>query len=144
SLHGGDPAGYGVYGVMGNIGTKAYKGDNFVIMANVAPTNPQTIFPVDWFYGGTMNFYIPHVDYTDLLSMMVSGSELALAATVKIWLDEPLPCDIAATVFSECHPSPYLNIGYNPTALLSAVVVNHVELVTGEYFWGQTRGPCYV
>ena len=145
SLHGGDTGG-GVYGVMGTIGYKGNKGDMFVIMANVANGNPQTIFPLDWFYNGTINFYIPHADYTDLLSMRISGSDVATAAAVKLYLDEPLPCDIAVTVFAEAHPSPYLNIGANDSvgADYAAVVVNHVELAIGDYFWGQTRGPCYV
>jgi len=145
SRHGGDSGG-GAYGVMGAIGTKAYAGDVSVIMANVANGNPQTIFPLDWFYNGTINFYVPHADYTDLLSIRISGSEVATATAVKLYLDEPLPCDIAATVFTEAHPSPYLNVGANPSggADYPFVVVNHVELVSGDYFWGQTKGSCYV
>ena len=144
SLHGGDTGG-SAYGVMGTIGTKAYKGDNSVIMANVGDGSLGTLFPVDWFHDGTINFYIPHADYTDLLSMRISGSDLATATAVKLYLDEPLPCDIAATVFSEAHASPYLNVGTgHAQADYSYVCVNHVELSVNDYFWGQTRGPCYV
>jgi hypothetical protein len=143
SLGGGDTGG-GVFALEGAIGFKGYKGNNFVEMDNVANGDPDTIFPVDWFYGGQVNFYIPSAAYTDLLSMRISGSELATTAGVKLWLDEPLPIDIAATVFSEAHPSPYLNVGATQSDQFSVVAVNYIILSAGDYFWGQTRGPCYV
>lgn len=145
SLHGGDTGG-GVYGCMGTVGNKGYEGETHFLMANVANANPQTLFTKDWFYNGTLNLYVPHADYTDVLTLRISGSDVAIAASVKLYLDEPLPCDVAATVFGECHPSPYLNVGANNSggANYPFVVVNQVELTTGDYFWGQTRGPCYV
>jgi hypothetical protein len=144
SLHGGDTGG-GVYGLMGTIAFASYKGDGSVFVDNVSTGDANTIFPVDWFYNGTINFYVPHADFTDLLSMRISGSDLATTTGVRIYLDEPLPCDIAATVFFEAHPSPYLNVGTgHAQAAYSFVCVNHIELSANDYFWGQTRGPCYV
>lgn len=144
SLHGGSVGG-GVYALMGTIGYKGLKGDMFVIMDNVANGDPNTLFALDWFYNGTINFYVPHADYTDLLSMRISGSEVFTATCGKIYLEEPLPCDIAATVFAEAHPSPYLNVGTgHAQADYPYVCVNHVEVSANDYFWGQTTGLCYV
>lgn len=145
NLHGGH-AGGGVFAVMGLVGTAAKTGDRSFIMANVANGNPQTIFPEDWFYNGVAIFYIPSAAYNEELQIRISGSDVATATAIRMYLDEPLPCDIAATVWVECHPSPYLNIGQNTRvgALYSVNVVTQCIVTTAYYFWGQTNGPCYV
>jgi hypothetical protein len=64
---------------------------------------------------------------------------------MKIYIDPPLVED-ATAVPCDGLPSPYMFVGdgeSNGTAC-SIIVVNPIIVSSGYYFWGQTRGPCWV
>lgn len=88
---------------------------------------------------------------TNILQFRISGNDVSVANTdtdyedITVYLDEPLPQDLAALDQVDLYPSPYMNIGYSESVSVHGRVacVPMNEVASGSWFWGQTRGPCW-
>jgi len=64
--------------------------------------------------------------------------------TMTIGLDSPTPIAITTSDKAECMASPYLNVITASSEARSIVGVPTVAATTGQFFWLQTWGPCWI
>ena len=74
----------------------------------------------------------------------VTGNEASGSTTTIIYVSEPFDQAIAGTEYCEMFANPYSLCTKTATGKASAVAVPACTADSGEYFWGQTRGPCVV
>jgi hypothetical protein len=100
---------------------------------------------VDYFQGGILTVF-PAAGIA-IHQYRIIGNDLSFTSDTYMWIyiDPPLaateastPCDVMS--------SPYKNVGA-PASVgtgRSVVVVPEILVTSGYFFWGQTRGPCWV
>lgn len=142
------------YAVRGAVKTAVVAGSNrIVVKINDSMVTNSRI--VDYFVDGVAWFLEPNEAGTAgyiVIRPRISGNDASYADTdasyedIVIYLDEPLIKDIAAAQQCDLYPSPYRNIGASASVGLysSVVCVACSEADSGDWFWGQTRGPCWV
>jgi len=138
ALQGGDTGGT-AFGIEKNLytGAAGIAGDTSVLVETTVA------YAVDYFFGGLMVLFTGA--NPALYCLRVSGNDLGTGAYVKIYLDEPLPIDVPVTYGVNIHPSPYMNVGSSEHCANAPIVcVPMVIASSGYFFWGQTRGPCWV
>jgi uncharacterized membrane protein len=122
------------------------EGDNFVIATFGADYD--TLRPVDCLQDGLLTLF----DAAGLIidEHRIIGNDLSYTTTLandtcKIYIDPPLARDHTA-VPADGLPSPYNYCGDGGSVgtMTSVIVVNPIIVTSGYYFWGQTRGPCWV
>ena len=74
----------------------------------------------------------------------IAGNDATDTVNTAFHLEEPLWVDVAAATFTDLHESAYNSITAKSGGYTSVVVVPRVAITSGEYFWGQTRGPIIV
>lgn len=145
----GDTGG-STYGIEKNFYASVPLGADTVEIEN----NGSTCWPVDYFVGGQMNVFSTG-DAPGIFTCRVSGNELFTATSGIVYLDERIPvdCSVEGTGWGtggygvNLHPSPYKNVGASGSGSVyrSYVVVPTCnDIAAGSFFWGQTRGPCWV
>lgn len=140
----GDDGGtVGVYGSEGSFAADALEGATKVSVNN----GGTTCFPVDFFVDGTMVVFSTGLTPAIFLCR-ISGNDLFDATSGFIYLDEPIPVEVAHTSYGvSIYPSPYQNVGASGSGSLTLrtfVVVPVTAVQSGFYAWGQTKGPCWV
>lgn len=113
-------------------------GDNKVLIVTAAH-----LHTLDEFQGGILNAF-PADTSNQVWQFRVIGNDLGYDTT-HFWayIDPPLPIAMA-TVPIDMQPSPYMNCADDGTTSTTVVCVPELIITSGYYFWGQTRGPCYV
>ena len=100
--------------------------------------------------GGYANIFF---DTNLIATMRITGSDVpvvdAVTATnsdMVIYFDEPLPTAIVLASHVDVYPSPYMCIGASGSGngWSSFVVVPPCAVTADYFFWGQTKGPCWV
>lgn len=131
-----------VHGIEKNLYATAKAGETSVLVQNAAAG---TLFPVDYFVGGLMVVFSTGLN-PDIFCLRVSGNDLFSATYGKVYLDEPLPVDMTIVFGVNLHPSPYSRVGSSQSgaATKTVVVVPSIKVTAGNWFWGQTKGPCWV
>lgn len=116
-------------------------GDVKVLIASA--THARTL---DEFQGGILNAF-PTATPNQVWQFRVIGNDLNSDPTTSLlfnaYIDPPLPIDMAAVPI-DMLPSPYMNCADDGTTSLTVVCVPDLIITSGYFFWGQTRGPCYV
>lgn len=141
------------YGVRGAVKVAVKAGDNKVIVKINDSIVTNSRIP-DYFVDGVAWMLEPNEAGTAgyvVIRPRISGSDISYADTdasyedILIYLDEPLIKDIAAAQQCDLYPSPYRNIGASASVgvYASVVCVACSEADDGDWFWGQTRGPCW-
>ena len=113
-------------------------------------TTPYASIKKNFFAGGFCNIF-----YSSALigCHRITGSEIATAnATtaanldIILYFDEPLPTAIDASCTMDVYPSPYMCVGASDsgTTTSSFVAVAPCAVTADYFFWGQTKGPCWV
>ena len=113
-------------------------------------TTPYASIKKNFFAGGFCNIF-----YSSALigCHRITGSEIATAnATtaanldIILYFDEPLPTAIDASCTMDVYPSPYMCCGASDsgTGWSSFVAVAPCAVTADYFFWGQTKGPCWV
>jgi hypothetical protein len=131
--------------VSGDSGAK----ECIVTLDDSCVTNSQT---KDYFAGGWLVMF--HSGSV-IAQFRVTGSDVSYVSTasgsnyedIKIYLDEALPWALVAdTDIGDLHPSPYMNVGASTSVGTygSVVCVPGIDVASGSWFWGQTKGPCWV
>jgi hypothetical protein len=104
----------------------------------------------NFFTGGYLTFFF---DTNHIGVYRVTGNE---AATVNadsaansdmiVYLDEPIAEAYVAGCTVDLYASPYAKIGPSTalTGWASVAVIPQIPVTTQYFFWGQTRGPCWV
>jgi len=105
---------------------------------------------VDVLQGGLLTLYLAAPRDDEIFEYTILGNDASYEATLaddrcKIYIDPPLSEDMTA-VAADGIPSPYSAVGASGsgTTTRSFVVVPEIQVTTGYYFWGQTRGPAWV
>ena len=134
----GDTGG-STYGVEGNLYEAAIAGADNVLVTTT------TAFTLDFFTGGLFVVFSTGLN-PDLFCLRVSGNDVGNGTYVKVYLDERLPVAVTVAFGVNLHPSPYGNIGTSQQAAGGAqvVCVPSIKATANYYFWGQTKGPCWV
>jgi len=106
----------------------------------------QHVRTLDEFQGGIINAY-PAATPNSIWEFRVIGNDLnhdgAAALVFWAYIDPPLPVAMAA-VPMDMQPSPYMNTGMGGTTGTSVVCIPGLVITTGYFYWGQTKGPCFV
>ena len=112
-------------------------------------TTPYAPTYKNFFAGGYCNIY-----YSSALigCHRITGSEpcetSATAANeyITLYFDEPLPTAIDASCTMDVYPSPYMCCGNSNsgTGWSSFVAIPPCAVTADYFFWGQTKGPCWV
>lgn len=100
---------------------------------------------VDYFQGGILNVF-PAAGIA-IHQYRIIGNDASFTSDTYMWvyIDPPLianetstPCDVMC--------SPYKNVGAPASVgtAYSVVCVPEILVTSGYYFWGQTKGPCWV
>lgn len=102
---------------------------------------------VDIFQDGILTLYPAADGGVDIWQHRIIGNDLSHTSNtiVRVYIDPPLKEAAVATPVDGM-PSPYMYVGA-PASVgtqLSVVVVPEILVTSGYYFWGQTRGPCWV
>lgn len=114
-------------------------GSNFVDVVTAAH-----LHTLDEFQGGILTLY-PAAGIAIHQYRIIGNDEGSDTTHFRVYIDPPLaatevltPCDIA--------PAQYMNVGapISVGTAYSVVVVPEILVTSGYYFWGQTKGPCYV
>lgn len=104
----------------------------------------------NFFQGGYM---VAFFDTNLIATVRITGSDpceadadTAANENVTLYFDEELPTAITASSHVDVYPSPYIcqgasGSGTNYTAF---TVVPQIAVTSGYFFWGQTKGPCWV
>ncbi len=127
-------------------------GDKRIVLTvdDVVEDSPYAALTKNFFAGGYINAFF---DSNAIQTLRVSGNEVgtvnadsAANTDIILYLDEPFAKDYAAGCTVDLYASPYIAIGASgsATAYSSFVVVPHLAVTSGYWFWGQTRGPCWV
>jgi hypothetical protein len=129
------------YGIGSDINTATgVLGGNYLdIITNVAHART-----LDEFQDGIITLY-PAAGIA-IHQYRVIGNDVGVDTThFRLYIDPPLA---AAEVLTPCDisPSPYMNVGAPASVgtAFSVVVVPEILVTSGYFFWGQTRGPCWV
>lgn len=94
----------------------------------------------DQFAGGWLN---THGDISIQHNVIaVKGNEVGDGTDTVIYLEEPLLYTVPAATFTDLHENTYNSIIKSDLAMMSVVVIPPEPVDSGDYFWGQTRGPC--
>jgi len=130
-------------GMETSLNTAAIVGDYALDVKNPG----STAFPIDEFVGGLMVVYSTGV-IPPIWCARISGNDLFDATNGTIYIDEKVPVAVAASTMGvDIHPSRYKNVGTSGSGSLTLrtfVVVNHIDVTSEYFFWGQTLGPCWV
>lgn len=102
---------------------------------------------LDEFQDGIMNVYPAAPLDVNIYQFRIIGNDVDNAAGLvfRAYVDPPLPVALTA-VPVDISPSPYMNVGA-PASVgtkLSVVVIPEITVQNGYFFWGQTKGPCWV
>lgn len=128
------------------------KGDKRIVLTvdDVIEDSPYAGLTKNFFVGGYINAFF---DTNCIQTLRVSGNEVgtvngssAANTDIILYLDEPFAKDYAAGCTVDLYASPYIAVGASGslTGWSSVVVVPHLAVTSGYFFWGQTRGPCWV
>jgi len=105
---------------------------------------------VDVFQGGLLTAYPAAPRDDEIFQYHILGNDasyqVAIAHdTVRIYLDPP-PQEAWVAVPVDGMPSPYMNVGASGSVGTqgSVIVVPEIQVTSGSFFWGQTRGPAWV
>jgi len=102
---------------------------------------------VDVFQGGILTAYPAAPRDDEIFQYHILGNDLSHTANtiVRIYLDPP-PQEAWVAVPVDGMPSPYMNVGASGSVGVqsSVIVVPEIQVTSGYYFWGQTRGPAWV
>lgn len=74
-------------------------------------------------------------------ALKVKGNDASGGTNMVLHLAEPILVDVDDDTFTGLHESAYNSIIVKTGGTTSVVVVPRVAITSGEYFWGQTRGP---
>jgi hypothetical protein len=118
-------------------------GDRKVLITTGATYDESHV--LDVFVGGILAIF-PTVG-TYIYQHRIMGNEPSYGSDVymNIFIDPPLAADCAA-VACDVMPSPYQHVGA-PASVgtgYSVVCVPAITVAQYSYFWGQTRGPCFI
>lgn len=125
-------------------------GENYVIVTlgadydNVERT-------IDCFQGGILTMYPAAPRDDEIFQYHILGNDVSYQVggvahdTVKIYLDPP-PQEAWVAVPVDGMPSPYMNVGASASVgtQASVIVVPEIQVTSGSFFWGQTKGPAWV
>jgi len=106
-----------------------------------------TVRPIDVMAGGILTLFYATGEIYEYRIIGNDVSYLATGAddTIKIYVDPPVA--LAATAVPvDGLPSPYNFVvaSGSGTTQTSVICVPEIAVASGSYFWGQTRGPCWV
>lgn len=73
----------------------------------------------------------------------IKSSEAGAGVSVKLTLYEALKTKVPASTWTTSWPNVYSNILGTTSGFMSNVVVALMAITSGNYFWGQTWGPCF-
>jgi hypothetical protein len=113
----------------------------------IEDTSPYAALTKNFFTGGFINCFF---DTNAIQTIRVSGNEIGVAAAantaIVLYLDEPFAKDYAAGCTVDLYASPYIAVGASSslTGWASVAVIPHVAVTSGYFFWGQTKGVCWV
>lgn len=117
---------------------------------DVVEDSPYAALTKNFFTGGFINVFY---DTNAIQTIRVSGNDVgnvnassAANTDIPLYLDEPFAKDYAAGCTVDLYASPYIAIGASTslTGWASVAVIPHVAVTSGYFFWGQTRGICWV
>jgi hypothetical protein len=129
------------------------KGDKRIVITvddYIEDTSPYNSKQLNFFAGG----YIAVFYDTNVIGIhRITGSEpstvnadSAANCDIILYLDEPLTKDYAAGCTVDIYGNRYISIGASGsnTGWASVAVIPQCPVTSGYWFWGQTRGPCWV
>jgi hypothetical protein len=125
-----------------------YEGEDWFILTLGAKDDVARV--VDQLQGGLITLYRPAPRDNEIFQFRIMGNDLPYQTTLandtmKIYVDPPLLEDYAAV---PCDGSQSLYRGIEPPVTMgtsrSVIVVPEIIVTSHYYFWGQTRGPCFV
>lgn len=121
-------------------------GSNEVIVTFAADYD--TLRPEDVMQDGLLTLFDAAgliLDEHRIIGNDVSYTTTLANDTVKIYIDPPL-ARTAVAVPCDGLPSPYMFCGDGESVgtATSVICVNPIIVTSGSWFWGQTRGPCWV
>lgn len=125
-----------------------FKGEDWFILALGAKDDVARV--VDQLQGGLITLYRPAPRDNEIFQFRIIGNDAPYQTTLandtmKIYVDPPLLEDYVA-VPCDGNQSPYR--GIMPPVTMgtsrSILVVPEIIVTSHYYFWGQTRGPCFV
>jgi len=102
---------------------------------------------VDVFQGGILTAYPAAPRDDEIFQYHILGNDPSHTSNtyVRIYLDPP-PQEAWTDVPVDGMPSPYMNVGASGSVgtQASVIIVPEIQVTSGYYFWGQTRGPAWV
>lgn len=123
-----------------------YEGDNYVIVTFAGDYD--TVRTADSLADGLLTLFDSaglKIHEHRIIGNDASYEVSSADDTIKIYVDPPLVEDLTAVPVDGL-PSPYNYVGDGESVgtMTSVIVVNPIIVSSGYYFWGQTRGPCWV
>jgi hypothetical protein len=101
----------------------------------------------DCYQGGILTAYPPSPRDDEIFGYHILGNDVShtLNTIVRLYLDPP-PQEAWTDVPVDGMPSSYMNVGASGSVgtQASVIVVPEIQVTSGHYFWGQTRGPAWV
>ena len=133
--------------IPGDTGGSAFGGEADLYGAHVAGIREvlwenATAWPVDYFQGGWAVFF--RGAESDIQTIRISGNDLGDGTSCKLYLDEPLAFANDGTYGVTCYANPYYNTNQTGSATSPVVCVPMCNVTSGYFYWGQTKGPCWV
>jgi hypothetical protein len=113
-------------------------------------TSPYSATIKNFYQGGYANIFF---DTSLIATVRITGSDACTtdvdtgtSIDMVLYFDEPLPTAIVAASHIDVYPSPYICCGNSNsgTGWSSFVCVPPIAVTTQYFFWGQTKGPCWV
>lgn len=121
-------------------GTKALKGSSEVTILDTVARDK------DHYAGGYYwgQIYAPETTGIGPLYRIKSSDKSVNSTSVKLTLETPLVIEIPASCWSTTWASIYGNIRTEILPKASLVCMPLIQVTAGNYFWGQTWGPCFM
>ena len=113
-------------------------------------TSPYPGYDTNFFAGG---YIVAFYDTNAIGVHRITGNKPATVnadsaanCDITLYLDEPLTKDYAAGCTVDIYASRYISIGASSsnTGWTSVACIPQCAVTSGYWFWGQTRGPCWV
>ena len=98
-----------------------------------------TVRVADYYKGG----YLWIMGAATFQMYRIKSSGVGAGVSVKLILWEALKTTVAVSTWITAWPNVYSNILGTTSGFMSNVVVALMAITSGNYFWGQTWGPCF-
>ena len=99
---------------------------------------------VDYYAGGYFTAF--NADGIRTTTIRISGNDLGNGSThVRLYLDNPLPWAVVEHDWCDAYRSPYADVTESVSnGFESFVALALIAVTSGNYFWGQISGPCWL